>query len=65
VPAIAQPTLVVAGGRDTLTPAAAGAWLAAALPNARLVTIAGAGHIPFLSHPAEFADALDGFFGAG
>lgn len=61
--AIAQPTLVVTGERDTLTPAAAGAWLAAALPNARLAAIAGAGHVPFLSHPAEFADALDGFFG--
>jgi len=63
VPAIAQPALVVTGERDTLTPAAAGAWLAAALPNARLAAIAGAGHVPFLSHPAAFAGALDGFFG--
>lgn len=61
VPAIAQPALVVTGERDTLAPPAAGAWLASALPNARLVTIAGAGHVPFLSHPAEFAAALDGF----
>ena len=59
--AIAQPALVVAGERDTLAPAAAGAWLAAALPNARYVMIPGAGHVPFLSHPAAFADALDGF----
>ena len=63
VPAIAQPTLVVAGDRDVLTPAPAAAWLAATLPNARLATIAGAGHVPFLSHPAAFACALDGFFG--
>lgn len=61
VPAIAQPALVVAGARDTLTPPAAAAWLAGAMPNARLVTIAGAGHVPFLSHPAEFAAAVDGF----
>ncbi len=61
VPAIAQPALVVAGERDTLVPAAAGEWLAAALPDARFVAIAGAGHVPFLSHPAAFAGALDGF----
>ena len=35
------PTLVVAGDRDTLAPRAAGAWLAAALPNARFADIAG------------------------
>ena len=35
VPAIAAPTLVVAGGRDALTPPGAGRWLAAALPDAR------------------------------
>jgi pimeloyl-[acyl-carrier protein] methyl ester esterase len=64
VPAIAQPTLVVTGERDTLTPASAGAWLASALPNARLASIAGAGHVPFLSHPAAFADAIDGFLDA-
>jgi pimeloyl-[acyl-carrier protein] methyl ester esterase len=61
VPAIAQPCLVVSGERDTLTPAAAGAWLASALPAGRLVEIAGAGHVPFLSHPAEFMRALDAF----
>jgi pimeloyl-[acyl-carrier protein] methyl ester esterase len=63
VPAVAQPALVISGERDTLTPAAAGEWLAAALPDARFVSIAGAGHVPFLSHPGEFAHALDGFFG--
>ena len=61
LPGIAQPALVVAGERDTLTPAAAGAALAAALPSARCVVIPGAGHVPFLSHPAEFARAVDGF----
>ena len=64
VPAITQPALVITGERDTLTPAAAGAWLAGALPHARLVSIAGAGHVPFLSHPAAFAGAVDGFLGA-
>lgn len=65
VGAIAVPTLVIAGDRDTLTPAAAGAWLAAALPDARHVVIPGAAHAPFLSHRAAFDIALEEFLDAG
>jgi pimeloyl-[acyl-carrier protein] methyl ester esterase len=61
VPMLAQPTRIVAGERDVLTPAAASAWLAAALPQATARTIPGAGHAPFLSHPDAFAAALDDF----
>ena len=64
VPAIAAPTLVVAGDRDTLTPPEASAWLASALPAARLAPIPGAGHVPFLSHPAAFNAALEAFLDA-
>lgn len=63
-PALAMPALVVTGGRDTLTPAGAGAWLASAMPHARLAPIAEAAHIPFLSHPAEFAAAVAPFLDA-
>ena len=59
--AIGVPTLVVAGARDALTPPQAGAWLAQAIPGARLATIDGAAHAPFLSHPREFTAALDEF----
>lgn len=62
---IAQPALVLSGARDTLAPAAAGQWLAAALPNARFVSLAGAAHVPFLSHPDEFDRALGAFLRAG
>jgi len=55
------PSLVVTGERDALTPQAAGHWLAGAIPGARHVNIAGAGHAPFLSHPAAFAAAVAGF----
>jgi pimeloyl-[acyl-carrier protein] methyl ester esterase len=58
---IGAPTLVVAGERDALTPPQAAAWLARALPNARLARIAGAAHAPFLSHPSELLAALDAF----
>ena len=64
VPRIAQPTLVIAGGRDTLTPPAAGRWLAAAIPGARFEEIAGSAHAPFLSHRDEFLAALEAFLGA-
>jgi len=64
VPRIAQPTLVIAGGRDTLTPPGAGRWLAAAIPGARFEEIAGAAHAPFLSHRDEFLAALEAFLGA-
>ena len=58
---VAQPVLVIAGNRDTLVPVAAAEWLASALPNGRLVTIDGAAHAPFLSHPQEFGRALTAF----
>ena len=61
VPAIAQPSLVIAGERDTLAPAAAGAWLADTLPAGSYAPIAHAAHAPFLSHPDEFFQALEGF----
>lgn len=64
VPAIRQPTLVVAGTRDTLVPPAASAWLAARLPEARHIALDGAAHAPFLSHPQAFLAAVQGFLGA-
>ena len=63
-PRIAQPTLVIAGERDTLTPHAAGRWLAAAIPGAQFHEIAGSAHAPFLSHRDEFLAALEQFLGA-
>ncbi len=56
--AVATRALVITGSRDALVPAAAGAWLAKAMPDARHVDISGAAHAPFLSHRAAFAAAL-------
>lgn len=61
LPRIAQPTLVLHGALDTLTPPGAGASLAAALPHAQHVAIARAAHAPHLSHPEAVAAALGGF----
>jgi pimeloyl-[acyl-carrier protein] methyl ester esterase len=58
LPAIALPTLVLHGEADPICPPGAGRALAAAIPGARLAMLEGAGHAPFLSRPAAFADAL-------
>ena len=58
---VAQPTLVISGERDVLTPPGAGRWLAAHLPNAHFVGISGAAHAPFLSHPDVVDAAVEAF----
>jgi pimeloyl-[acyl-carrier protein] methyl ester esterase len=55
------PTLVLHGTRDQLVPSAAGAWLAAHLPQAQWCPIEGAGHVPFLSHRATLLPRLTEF----
>lgn len=61
VGSIRCPTLVLHGGRDYLCPAAAGAWLAAHIPVARLAVHDRAAHAPFLSHPDWFGAQLQAF----
>ena len=56
-----QDTLVLAGERDTLIPQQATQYLADKVPHGRLVTIKGAAHAPFLSHPDEFIEHLVNF----
>jgi pimeloyl-[acyl-carrier protein] methyl ester esterase len=61
VPQLSQPSLVVHGALDTLTPPAAGAWLAATLPNARHLVVPRAAHAPHLSHSFDVAAAIRDF----
>lgn len=61
LPRLIQPALVLHGALDTLTPAAAGAWLAATLPTAQHVEWARAAHAPQLSHGDEVAMAIGRF----
>ena len=61
---ITQPALVVSGDRDTLAWPGAGRFLAEALPNGTFALIAGAAHIPFVSHADAFVTALDAFLDA-
>jgi len=58
---VRQRALVITGPRDALTPSPAGEWLAQHMPTARHVSIEGAAHAPFLSHPVAFLAALQDF----
>jgi pimeloyl-ACP methyl ester carboxylesterase len=54
------PVLVIHGEQDFIPLASAREWVAI-LPNARLVTIPGSGHIPFAEQPSLFYAALEAF----
>lgn len=64
LPQLNQPSLVIHGTHDTLTPAAAGIWLARTLPCAQHIELAHAAHAPHLSH-AEAVAAEIGRFAHG
>ncbi|HEU0188740.1 MAG TPA: alpha/beta fold hydrolase [Gallionella sp.] len=63
LPEVRQPTLVLAGERDTLIPHQASQYLASRIPAGRLAMIKGAAHAPFLSHQDEFINHLLDFLG--
>jgi pimeloyl-ACP methyl ester carboxylesterase len=58
---IASPTLFIRGASDGLVSAGYVDDYAKLIPNARVTTIAAAGHAPQLEQPAEFARVLFGF----
>jgi pimeloyl-ACP methyl ester carboxylesterase len=60
---ITVPTLVVVGDEDVLTPPADAEAIAAALSNALLVRIAGAGHLSNLEQPGAFEASIESFLG--
>lgn len=53
LPLIHQPALVLHGDLDQIAPAAAGRYLAEALPQGTLIGFAGVGHGPFLNRPQD------------
>lgn len=59
--AIYQPTLVLNGGRDRLTPPAAGEYLANHLAAGEYALFEDAGHAAFVSHSQEFVARLKDF----
>jgi pimeloyl-ACP methyl ester carboxylesterase len=55
------PALVVCGTADELTPVKYARFLAENIPDARLVTVEGAGHMGMLERPREVGEAVTEF----
>ena len=55
---VSAPTLVVLGGRHSLIPRDVGDTLASALPDAEIVVLDRAGHVPMFDQPEAFNSAL-------
>ena len=64
LPRIDCPTLVICGGEDTTSPAPEMRSLAAQIPGAEYVEIAGAGHLSNLEAPDRFDEAVARFLAA-
>jgi pimeloyl-ACP methyl ester carboxylesterase len=58
---IQQPTLVVCGVDDQMTPLRYAQYLSSAIPNARLCAVPHAGHMVMLEQPRLVADNLQSF----
>ena len=61
MPKIAAPTLLFWGENDTATPLADAKKMEKLIPDAGLVTVAGAGHFSFLENPQLFERVLSSF----
>ncbi|MBL4854768.1 MAG: alpha/beta hydrolase [Robiginitomaculum sp.] len=58
---ITTPTLIIHGTKDPMVDYAVGMDLSKIIPNSKLITLDGIGHMIPLSHPQEIADAIATF----
>lgn len=58
---IRAPSLVIAGTEDRLTPVKLGTFLQEQIPDARLVLVAGGGHMMALEQPTSVLEAIEPF----
>jgi pimeloyl-ACP methyl ester carboxylesterase len=61
LPHVSAPVLVIAGARDSFTPAAVSEAMAEAIPGAELEVIPGGTHLAPLEHHAEIAARITAF----
>ena len=59
---IHQPTLLIWGREDVVTPPSAGQGFMELMPDARLFWIDDCGHAPMIESPGPFGEAMHGFF---
>lgn len=60
---VAAPTLVIWGTDDPVIPASHGAEFVRLIPRSRLVTLDGAGHLPYVERPDEVCRLIAGYVG--
>ena len=60
---IAQPTLILHGEQDAVVPLATAQALAPRIPNAELVVLPGAGHVPTLTRPERVVAEINAWWG--
>lgn len=65
LPRIQAPTLVIHGDADEIVAIDRGHALVAGIPGARLVTLEGVGHLPWVERPDLVVPAIIDFLGAG
>lgn len=61
LPHITAPTLLVWGTLDALTPLRDGEYMNAHIPNARMLVVDGAAHMPMVDQPERFNTEVLGF----
>jgi pimeloyl-ACP methyl ester carboxylesterase len=61
LPQVTVPALVCTGRDEKLVPVAAEEYVAAQMPNARLVVFEDSGHCPFIEEPERFNEVLSEF----
>lgn len=64
LPKVRARTLIVVGERDSIVPPSVGELLCRELPDARLVVLAGAAHVPMVERPRDFERVLLEFLDA-
>ncbi|MDF7677029.1 pimeloyl-ACP methyl ester esterase BioH [Neisseriaceae bacterium ESL0693] len=62
LPSIQVPTLLIFGGRDTITPPRMGEYLHQHISGSQWQYLPKAAHLPFLSHPDVFTQSLHHFW---
>ena len=59
---IQHPSLILHGSADVISPLESARWLSQTLPNAKLVVLEGAGHVPTMTRAPEVVSAITNFF---
>ncbi|MEU2036641.1 alpha/beta fold hydrolase [Nocardia amamiensis] len=61
LPEVTVPALLIYGAQSKIFPGPLDAWIAAQVPNAKVVRFEGSGHVPFSEEPEDFNKVLADF----